>query len=733
MWFLSHPSLCQQTDPKGVTGDTIKTSVLEELVVSVNKWEQNVMEVPGTVSRTSQQLIQFQNPQTSADLLTLNGKVFVQKSQLGGGSPIVRGFATNRVLLVVDGVRMNNAIFRGGNVQNVISLDAHAIESNEVVFGPGSVIYGSDAIGGVMDFHTLSAKYSSEQDRSQFAVNAMTRHSSANTEKTGHIDFNIGLKNWAFKSSITYSSYQDLKMGSRGPDDYLRPQFVVRENGTDVVKNNPDPELQKFTGYDQINLMQKVNFRVSTALEFAYNFHYSKTTDYARYDRLIRMRENGELRSAEWYYGPQKWIMHSLRVRYYGNNLLFAHVAATFAYQDYEESRHDRNLNSDIRTNQMERVHALSANFDFDKKLNESVSLFYGGEIVWNRVGSVAYTTDIANAENSPAATRYPDGSTWSSYAGYLGTKIRLNDRWMTTISNRFTSVITKASFDTTYFKFPFTGSTLRNRAVNSSLGLVFTPTPKWKFFSNFSTGFRAPNVDDIGKVFDSGDGNVIVPNPDLEPEYAYNAEIGVASQVSSRFYFEISGYYTTINNAIARGYSTFNGQDSIVYNGEPGRVLSQQNISEVYVYGTQLAIEWQLSKTLRLKSDYNIQTGRELDTETGRNFSPTHVPPTFGSTHLIFSRDKFTADLYAIYNGVISHTDLALTERADAHLYAKDNDGNPYSPSWSTFNLKLSYKYQFLTIHAGAENLFDVRYRPYSSGITAPGRNFIMAVRATL
>lgn len=90
--------------------DTTKT-YLDEVVISVNRWEQNQREISTRVTKITPSVIQLQNPQTSADLLGLSNQVFIQKSQLGGGSPMIRGFATNRVLLVVDGVRMNNAIF----------------------------------------------------------------------------------------------------------------------------------------------------------------------------------------------------------------------------------------------------------------------------------------------------------------------------------------------------------------------------------------------------------------------------------------------------------------------------------------------------------------------------------------------------------------------------------------------------------------------------------------------
>ena len=167
----------------------------------------------------------LQNPQTSADLLSQSGKVFVQKSQLGGGSPIIRGFATNRVLLNVDGIRMNNAIFRSGNVQNVISIDPNSIQNTEVILGPGTMIYGSDAIGGVMNFYTFQPMFSETNEPNLFGA-VFSRWSSANQEKTMHFDVNIGLKKWSFLTSFTLSDYGDLTMGKYGPSDYLRMDYI---------------------------------------------------------------------------------------------------------------------------------------------------------------------------------------------------------------------------------------------------------------------------------------------------------------------------------------------------------------------------------------------------------------------------------------------------------------------------------------------------------------------------
>src|SRR5665648_99850 len=162
-----------------------RTFEVEEFIVSANRWEQKSDEVPNRISTITLPTVRIQNPQTAADLVSLSGDVYIQKSQLGGGSPMIRGFSTNRVLIVIDGVRMNNAIYREGNIQNIISLDPNVIDRTEVIFGPGATMYGSDAIGGVMDFHTRKALYSAG-DGAYIRAEALARYSSASDEQTYH-------------------------------------------------------------------------------------------------------------------------------------------------------------------------------------------------------------------------------------------------------------------------------------------------------------------------------------------------------------------------------------------------------------------------------------------------------------------------------------------------------------------------------------------------------------------
>ena len=398
--------------------DTTFKKTLGEIVISVNKWEQKLNEVPNKIVKINKLDILRNNPQTSADLLSQTGAVFVQKSQLGGGSPMIRGFATNRVLLVVDGVRMNNAIYRSGNLQNVISIDALSTETAEVIFGPGSLIYGSDAIGGVMDFHTLDARFSKDK-KMQVRGSVLSRYSTANKENTIHADINLGWKKWSVLSSFSYSKFDDLKMGENGgQDNYLRPEYVEIVNNTDNIVQNSDPRIQRFSGYNQTNFLQKIRFKPNENWDLQYSFTYAKTGDAPRYDRLIQYR-NGALRFAEWYYGPMKWNMHNLQILHSKKTNIYDDARLTVAYQDYEESRIDRTRNNNNRNRQVELVDAINANWDATKSVGKG-EIFYGLEYVHNKVGSFGERINISTNVVTPMISRYPNGSTWNT-AGVYG------------------------------------------------------------------------------------------------------------------------------------------------------------------------------------------------------------------------------------------------------------------------------------------------------------------------
>lgn len=720
----------------GKRGDRVllfpRTEQLDAVVMSISKWEQQKKDIPQKIESISARDIAFTNPQTAADLLQNSGQIFVQKSQLGGGSPMIRGFATNRLVLSVDGVRMNNAIFRGGNLQNVISIDPFTIKNTEVVFGPGSVIYGSDAIGGVMNFYTLKPHFP-RLDTVIVTGKGNLRFASANSESTFHGDVSVSSNRWASISSVSYNRFGDLRMGSHGPERYLRQNFVLRENGADVLAENENPRKQIPTGYDQINFLQKISHRPDTDWQYDLGLYYSETSDYSRYDRLIRPGRDGTgLRSAEWYYGPQKWFMGNFQAFNKGNNRFYDGLRFTTAYQFFEESRNDRNFQDTDLNRTREQVDALSLNLDFENKRIGALRLYYGAEYIFNYVSSEGSLLNIETREEERAPSRYPDGSTWQTLAGYINAEYRAMPNLTLLSGMRYSHVWINADFETAFYPFPFTSANLNNGALTGSLGLSWFPDQTLQVTLNGSTGFRAPNIDDIGKVFDSEPGSVVVPNPQLEPEYAYNVDLGIKKNFRDRAVLMANAFYTYLVDALVRRDFTFNGEREIVYNGELSNVQAIQNAARAYVYGFEFGAQVSMNPEMQFTSNLTITKGTEED-DNGQDSAARHAAPTFGDFHFIWTKPRWKTDLFLVFNGEIRYEDLALSERSKDYIYDLDRNGNPYSPSWYTLNIRSQYNLSdALTASLALENFTDQRYRPYSSGIAAPGINLILSLGYT-
>ncbi len=709
---------------------TLKVSnlSLDEVIISGSRWRQNSDDVPSKIVAISAKEVALQNPQTAADLLKISGKVFVQKSQQGGGSPMIRGFATSRLLYSVDGVRMNTAIFRSGNLQNVINIDPFAIEGTEVLFGPGSVIYGSDAIGGVMSFQTLTPQFS-HTDKPYIKGKANVRFSSANKEKTAHFDVNLGFKKWAFVTSISSWDYDHLRQGSHGPDDYIKDYYVQRQNSTDVVISQEDKLLQIPSAYSQINMMQKIRFQPNENWDFQYGFHFSETSSYGRYDRHTRVR-TGTARYAEWDYGPQIWMMNNLNVNYSVTNSVFDQMSLRLAHQWFEESRIDRSLNNNERNAQNEEVGAYSANLDFKKAMGAKNTLFYGFEYVYDDVNSEGELTDISTGIAEVGPARYPKSS-WQSMAVYVTDEFKVSEDFTLSAGARFNHIILDAAFDTTFYPFPFTEANLKNSALTGSVGGVYRPDDSWVISANLGTAFRAPNVDDLGKVFDSEPGSVVVPNPDLKPEYAYNADLGIAKVFGDVLKIDVTGYYTHLKDALVRRDFKLNGLDSIMYQGELSQVQAIQNAAIAKVYGVQIGAEVKLPKGFGFSTDVNIQTGEE-ELDNGTTSPSRHASPFFGTSRINYKANKLQMELNLEYQGKVDAEDLPEGEKDKTEFYALDVNGDAYAPSWYTLNFKALYKLtDTFDVSGGIENLTDQRYRPYSSGISGAGRNFIISLTA--
>ena len=707
-----------------------QTIKISEVIVSATRWHELSKNIPSQTTKISSKEIRMGQPQTAADLLDLSGKVFIQKSQQGGGSPMIRGFATNRLIYTVDGVRMNTAIFRGGNLQNVINLDPFNTEHTEVIFGPGSVIYGSDAIGGVMSFQTLLPELS-YTDKPLVSGYAHIRYSNANKEQSAHLDLKIGLNKWAFVSSFSNWNFDHLRQGKYGPNEYLKTSYVNRINNTDSIIQQSDSLLQIPTGYQQYNFMQKVMFKPNENWEFQYGFHYSSTSKFGRYDRHNRTR-NGLPRYAEWNYGPQLWLMHLLQINHRGNTQLYDQLEIRIASQQFEESRIDRSLNNLFRNTQLEKVLAHSLNIDFSKSLGPENTLFFGVEGVLNDVTSSGTITQIESQASELGPSRYPT-STWHSWGIYVTDEQELGEKWTLRTGIRYNGFGLTSDFseNLNFYPLPFKTAALSNEALTGSTGLVFRPNNSLLVRSNFGTAFRSPNVDDMGKIFDSEPGTITIPNPNLEAEYAYNIDFGLVKIINELFKIELNAYWTHLSNALVRRNYQLNGVDSLYFQGKFSQIQAVQNAAFARVHGLSFGWEWKWTKALYWKTDLNYQRGfEELDYG---NISPSrHAAPLFGTSRLRYQTKSISCELNVRFQGERSHEDLAVEERNKTEIYAIDYNGKTYSPNWYTLNLKTEFRItEGFRVNTGIENITDQRYRPYSSGVSGAGRNIYLSLNA--
>lgn len=563
--------------------DSIQSVTLNEYVYAANKFKENKRNIAQQIHTINSKNIEWGMPQTSASMLEQDGNVFIQRSQAGGGSAVLRGFEANRIIMVIDGVRMNNAIYRAGHLQNVITIDNNILDNTEVMYGPASTLYGSDALGGVILFNTQKPVLSTTP-HAMFNANVMTRYSSANNEGTGHIHFNIGGRKLAFLTSVTYSKFGDLKQGSQSNPFYgdfgLRKQYVERINGGDSIVNNDNPFIQKYSGYSQIDLLEKILFQQNKHISHNLNLQFSNSSNIPRYDRLTDMK-SGKLRYAEWYYGPQNRALIS-----YGFNATDLHgfineIKVGVNYQAIEESRYQRSLGSSLLQGRVENVDVVGYNIDFRKMIKQH-EITFGTDGQFNKVRSNANNVDILKSTTTPLDTRYPDGGSQMFYGALYAQHIYkiVKEKLILNDGLRLNYISLNSKFnDTTFFPFPFKTATQNNTAVSGNIGLVYMPLTRWRFSLNGSTGFRAPNVDDMAKVFESAGGAALfIPNPNLKPEYTYNLDLGINYIVNNTLKIEGTGFYTWFKDAIIADKFTLNGRDSTYYDGKQTAVMANQN-----------------------------------------------------------------------------------------------------------------------------------------------------------
>ncbi len=641
----------------------------------------------------------------STDLLQKGLGVSIQHSQNGAGSPNIRGMEASRLLIVVDDIVLNNTISRSGRSQILSNIDPLCIKNIQILSGPSSVSFGDGAMGSSIVINTINPSFFKKQKfflKQEF-------HGSSNSVLTNYL-YSNKIKKLSFLTNLSIKSFGNLKMGqvrNHGFKNWGKEKHVT--NGNE----------QLFTGYNQFNVLHKNMLKLSGEGYIQTSTQYSLTGKLNRYDKLNDISDNNP-KYRQWYYGPSRRVLQSVKLKKKYSTILFNQNETSFAFQNITESRNKQKLNDSLLSIRKENLDVYDINSDFIKNL-KFFDLNYGINFRYQNLNSSAYLKDSLN-NKFYNTTRYPDGgSEVQNISVYSQLNCNIIGSLFLYLGTRLNSNKINAQFiDNTTINLPYSIIEAKNITLTSSLMAKYKLARFFDLTASLYSGYRNPNVDDFGKIFSKNDNEVIIPNNNLEPEKANNTEFSINFQ-KGKNKISILVFNSKIYNAIIRSVSTLNGLDSIYYDGKLMKVLMNKNIKSAEIRGVDIYFSIELLKGLLFKNSFHYVKGEGFD---GSPLS--HIPPLKLNNSLEYSYNKNTYSLSSIYS--------ARKKASDFDFLGVDNLDEATeigTPSWFILNFFYSKELDDqLLVSIGVENIFDLHYKTFASGLSSSGRNLILSLQ---
>jgi hemoglobin/transferrin/lactoferrin receptor protein len=720
--------------------DTADVESFEEVLVSSQRFQQKRKETPRQIEVVSAKRLSELQPATLGDALINTGQVFVQKSQMGGSSPVLRGFEASRVLMVVDGVRMNNATYRAGHLQDIITIDPFILDRMEVNFGSGSTLYGSDALGGVLYFKTKDATLG----KFEVKPNATVRYQSASKSMIGNMGLKIQSEKVGLILSATRSQFGDLRSGSKNYSDWdtfgLLPKYVTQINGRDTVLVNDDPQLQKGTGYNQTDLFAKV-FAKTGKIEHTLNVQRSMSDLIPRYDRMSQFN-NGKPVFGRWDYAPQNREYMSYTAKM-GN--ASHHTRLTVAQQATEVARVTRNFGSTTERTQKDDVTMKTINLDRHDQLSESFTLNSGVEMVWNGLVSKGTNKNIKTLAETVTKARYSDSGANTQMHSVFAQGIYRLAKTGTVIQGgvRVSKYSLEAMFSKANpWKLPYSSISFASTTPSYDLGLTQQLKKGLLLKASYNQAYRNPNVDDMTKVFDSKPGaKLLVPSPDLKAEQSSTLDLGILWCKDRAFAFEAGLFNSAVKNLLLDQPGTLNGADSMMYDGRMTPVYQLKNVALGQITGMYLNAKVRLMQPLWLSGSVTQTKGIYKLDDAAAEQPLDHIPPVYGQASLRWNGEGWFSELQCVFNGTKKAADYSSSgednqDKQPIGLADINGDGKAdgFNPAWQCWNLRGGYQHKSgLSAMVSVENLLDLHYRYFASGISAAGRSVNVSLAYSL
>ena len=665
--LLSSLNLNGQDDETFALNDTIMSGEIGEVVISATRYPSLQPDIPEAIRLLDAGAMKKFQVRTSPEALNLTPGVFVQKTNHGGGSPFVRGLTGNQTLLLIDGIRLSSTTARYGPNQTFNTIDVFGIERTEVLRGSGSVQYGSDALGGTIQALSIQPELADNPD---WGGSLLSRFATQGMEQSLHSAVNYRSKRNAFRASVTARNFGDIV------------------GGDTTGKQVP-------TGYQELDydLKGKIQIAKSTTLTLAYQSVYQK--DVPVYHKYVL--ENFAVNKMD----PQKRKLAYARINQIINSGILKSAVITASLQNTEEGREMQKNGSPVLRIENDRVRSLGFSAEAHTSSGSFWSASSGLEVYSDLVKSSRTDSDLSSGTSTEKRGLYPDGSTMTSLAVFSLHSFDLN-KWGITAGARFNSFIINVEDENVG------NAKLTPSALVGNLAVMRKLNPRSNLFASVNTGFRAPNIDDLGTL-GIVDFRYETPNYNLKPEHSLQYQVGYKYNgkiISGEAYL----YRNRLYDLIVR-----NKVEGDTIDGYP--VYIKENVEKAFIQGFETAWNVKLSTSLSLDAAFNYTYGQN----TTKNEPVRRIPPAFWCVAAEYGSNNRWINLE--WMGAGDQNRLASGDKADNRI----PEGG--TPGWNIFNINSGVNSNWYNINLSLCNIFNTDYRYHGSGVNGAGRSALLTI----
>ena len=640
---------------------------LDSIVVTSRNIKTSQAKSPYVISGIHQNQIRETNARTTPEALQGVAGVFLQKTNHGGGSAFIRGLTGNQTLLVIDGIRLNNATYRYGPNQYLNTIDMFTLEKVDVLKGIGAIEYGSDAIGGVINLVTKELNTSSFKD---FRLSNTSKFLSSQMEKTNRTEMRYATNNWTILGGLSIKRYGDI-VGGDGVG-YQAP-----------------------TGYREKNYDIKAKVKISDNQEITFSTQNTIQRDIPIYHKIVL--ENFKINQVD----KQVHNLNYLKYRYASNQKIVSEVLVTISQQRSIENRSNQKNNTTLLRKERDTVHSTGITAEMIVKPTKNWTSNTGIDIYSDLVNSNAIEINTSANTQTQKRGLYPNGSIYNNNS--LFNIHYLNLGKLSLIAGIRYNFLDIRISDTT-----LGNVTLKPSALVTNYGINYQLNKNNFIFGSISTGYRAPNIDDLGTL-GIVDFRYEIPSYNLKPEKSKNIELGYKYN-SVKTNFTVSVFQMNLKDVIAR--IIVDGQVINGYN-----VYTKKNIESSYIKGTEISVSHQINNHFALQTNATYTYGQNVT----KNEPMRRMPPFFGQNKLSWHSKNKTVAIRHQFAG--KQTRLAKGDIDDNRI------GVLGTAQWNTIQIDASIEWKHVALNASAINILNEKYKTHGSGIYGMGRAFGVSV----